>query len=112
MNTVWISPDIEPVVEAGEEEIFWIAVHSQYTGKTHVYPAQFQNRPLELDENDDPAQDWVLYNDDGYVGSVGWVTCKEHYEYSDWYEPIEFTEKYKLLGWAEFRPPEFDGIAD
>lgn len=33
-----------------------------------------------------------------------------HPEFSGYYEPITFNDKYQLLGWAEYVLPEWSGV--
>lgn len=110
---LWQSPETTPTVPVGEEQEFWIAVHSQHTNKTHVYLAQYQNRPVNLDEGGEPIGDEEpLIDVDGeYVDSVGWVMNRQHTEFDNYYEKINFSSDYQLLGWANYQPPAFDGVA-
>lgn len=107
MELRWNSPDTVPDVPKWTEQEFWIAVASKYTGKTHVFLAQYQNRPLE----NDPISDDCLVDCDGeYIHSVGWVSCQTHVQYDNYYEAMDFSDHWKLLGWAEYTPPEFTGV--
>jgi hypothetical protein len=111
LTPVWQAPDLIPNVEAGTEEQFWIAVHSERTGEPHVYLAIYQNRPLTLDENGECTDDDCLVTPDGDPHeSIGWVTDQAHHEFDNYYEPIEFSEKYKLLAWAAYQAPAFTGL--
>lgn len=102
----WNEPTSVPSVALGTEERFWIAVASEYTGKTHVFLAHYQNRPYAVGSED--GADWVLMSEDGdYIHSVGWVSDKAHVDFENYYEQMNFSEKYKLLGWADYTPPEF-----
>lgn len=113
MNLNWNSPDKTPEVEIGTEEEFWIAVDSRYSGKTHVFLAYYQNRPLDLDEDGYPIdEDVCLYDTNSEpIASVRWTHLKEHECYENYYTPIEFSEDYVLLGWAEYQEPKFTGIS-
>lgn len=109
----WQPPETIPQVPVGTEQEFWIAVHSQHTNKTHVYLAQYQNRPLNLDEHGEQVgdDDYYLVDVDGeYVDSVGWVMNRQHVDFDNYYEKINFTSDYQLLGWANYQPPTFDGL--
>lgn len=110
MNVEWNEPESIPCVAKGGQQLFWIAVDSQHTGETHVFLAYFQNRPLELDKEGEPSDD-TLHDPDGEpINSVGWVDCKQHHDFDDFYTPLLFDESYKLLGWAEYEPPKFTGL--
>ncbi|WP_351122667.1 hypothetical protein [Shewanella sp. T24-MNA-CIBAN-0130] len=107
----WQPPESIPRVEIGAENEFWIAVHSKLANKNYVYLAIYQNRPLLLNENGDPLNDDFLVNVDGDPHeSIGWVTNKNHYEFDDFYEAIDFNDDYHLLAWAEYQPPAFTGL--
>lgn len=110
----WNKPELIPSVEKGEMQLFWIAVLSQWNPdqepKQHVFLAHYVNKPLELDEDGesilpDPFEDC----DGDYVSAVGWHDEHNHPDFNGYYEPITFNEQYKLLGWAEYLPPEFTG---
>lgn len=106
----WNLPTVNPDVSLGDEKEFWIAIYSERTNKEHVFIAQYQNRPFD-EESDDYLEDYVLHTPDGDpIDSVGWVTCKEHSDFDNFYEPITFNEQYRLLGWAEYEPPKFTGL--
>ena len=110
----WELPLELPQVRNGTEKEFWVAVQITQVDtsefKIVTYLAQYQNRPLILDDDDEPTTDDYLTNTDGEpMESIGWVTCKCHYEFEDFYEAIEFNADYKLIGWAEYTPPEFKG---
>ncbi|MEO0437901.1 MAG: hypothetical protein AAF098_13430 [Pseudomonadota bacterium] len=110
---VWNEPESIPQVALGTEELYWIAVDSGWTGKIHVFLAHYQNRPYDPDDEVAAQEDWVLVDQDGgYIGSVGWVREKEHDEFNDFYSLIRFSDYYRLLGWAEYTPPEFKGVSD
>lgn len=113
LKPLWQSPETIPAVPVGEEQEFWIAVHSQHSNKTHVYLAQYQNRPANLDEHGEPIgdEDYYLIDVDGeYVDSVGWVMNRQHPDFDDYYEKIDFNTDYQLLGWANYQPPTFYGL--
>lgn len=112
LKPLWQSPETIPAVPAGEEQEFWIAVHSQRTNKTHVYLAQYQNRPVNLDEDGEPIgdEDLLIDVDGEYVDSVGWVMNRQHTDFDNYYEKIDFNSDYQLLGWANYQPPAFDGV--
>lgn len=109
----WQSPDTAPDVELGGEKEFWIAVKSIRDGveREHTFLANYLNKPKLLDDEGnvtDECVDWLLSNDDSNeVEAIGWHSSKEHAEYSNWYEPITFSENYALLGWAEYNAPPF-----
>jgi len=109
----WNSPESIPQVKIGTEELFWIARLSVTTKKQSVYLAYYQNRPFHENEEDEVILEEVLADEDGdYISSVGWVSIKQHYEFENYYEPIYFGKEYKLLGWAEYAPPEFTDIGE
>jgi len=101
----WNSPESTPVVPIGTEKQYWIAIKTS-EGKECVFIAHYQNRPL-ADEGDDEA--YELIDLDGEpIESVGWVDCKEHSEFDNYYTPISFNEHYELLGWAECIAPTWN----
>ncbi len=111
MKLNWNKPEAIPQVKSGTEEQFWVAVEidspKHEKPKVITFLAQYQNRPYK-DGDEDLHGDDALVNTDGeYVNSIGWVTCQSHYEFDNYYELITFNENYKLLGWAEYTPPEF-----
>ena len=115
----WKSPDTVPEVKEAAERLFWLAVEykrvtphpdSKQT-ETFTFLAFYQNRPIELDDDGEPTNDDYLVNTDGEpMESIGWVTDKQHDEFDNYYMPIEFSDHYKLLGWAEYTPPKFTGV--
>ena len=111
MNIEWQKPTVIPEVKIGDDVEFWIAVETQRPDKPKeiiTFLAIYQNRPLEHDDDGELISDDYLVTPDGDPHeSIGWVTCKSHYEFDDFYESIEFNEKYKLLGWAVYTPPSF-----
>ncbi|BCE02960.1 hypothetical protein [Marinicellulosiphila megalodicopiae] len=109
----WNNPETTPTVKLGTEELFWIAVQSSRREEPFVFLAYFQNRPCDtaIANDDGPVEHWAVSNEhDGYVSSVGWVENKAHYDYSEFYEPLEFNDDYKLLAWAEYIAPKFTGV--
>ena len=108
----WNAPNTCPAVRKGSEKLFWLAVKNPMG--VHVFPAHFQNRPLVTDEMGNlvgNCDEWVLTSPDGdYVDSFGWVDCKSHSEFDDYYEKLEFNNDCKLLGWAEYQAPTFTGV--
>lgn len=102
----WQSPDLIPDIPVGTESEYWIAIYNDKTCKVVVFLANYQNRPLTYDDNGDLISDDYLVNADGDPHeSIGWVTNKSHHEFDDFYEPIVFSDDYRLLGWAEYEPP-------
>ena len=109
-NLEWQLPALVPVVKEGTEEEFWVAVVSVRDGirSVHTFLGMYQNRPLQLDEEGDPINDDYLSNDDGEaIESIGWVSCKSHIDFDNFYQQLHFNDNYILLGWAEYTPPEF-----
>jgi hypothetical protein len=109
----WKGAGAIPVVSKGAERLFWLAVEvaSSDEPKVVTFLAHYQNRPLEQDGDGEFLNDDYLTNTDGApIESVGWVSCKEHVEFSNFYEVIKFNDEYKLLGWAEYTPPTFTKI--
>lgn len=107
----WQKPESTPVVEVGSEKEFWIAVEatrSNKPAKIYTFLAQYQNRPYEEGEEEFSGDEPLVSVDGEYISSVGWVTCKQHTEFDNFYEPISFNDNYKLLGWAEYVAPEFN----
>ena len=107
-DLIWNKPEFTPLVEEGKEEQFWIAVEND-KGKVFVFPAHYQNRPL--DENGDNYDDALEDLNGDAVGSVGWVDLKQHVDYDNFWEALTFNDNYKLLGWAVYTPPEFTGVS-
>lgn len=114
----WQKSELIPVVGLGDERLFWVAVEANRVNphkqrnmiETHVvtFLAYYQNRPLQVDSDGESLDDDCLVNTDGEpVESVGWVSCKAHYEFDNFYEQLDFNDNYKLLGWAEYTPPVF-----
>ena len=98
----WNKPSQVPKIMTGTEELFWVAVQSKYSEEPKVFLAFYQDRPLEEDNDD------CLINVDGEaISSIGWVDCKEHCDFADYYTPLGFDNDYVLLGWAEYVPPLF-----
>ncbi len=105
----WNNPEVAPDVELGTEKRFWIAVLGR-AGGVFVYDALYQNRPVIIDDNDIQA-DWVVHDRDGEPHhSVGWVDSIEAEDFDYFHSEIQFTENYKLMGWAEYVKPEFTGV--
>ena len=108
IDVEWKDPLTTPDVNKGDEKQFWLALSITRKGveKIHTFLAYYQNRPYQ--EGDEKEDDDALVNIDGdYINSVGWVSCKSHVEFDNYYEPITINENSKLLGWAEYTPPEF-----
>lgn len=104
---MWNSKDTAPDVEIGTEVEYWIAVKTPE--KVYTFIALYQNKPLRLDEEGEPLDDWCLHDDCGKpLDSVGWVSSKVHYEYDDYFEKLDFHEEYELLGWTEYTPPKWE----
>lgn len=107
----WQSPDDKPHVPKGESEMFWIAVNSRRSDgsfKTYVFDAQYLNQPLELNEEGEPFNENQMVDIDGdWLEAVGWYSLKEHSEFPEFYEPINFNEDYVLLGWGMYQKPDF-----
>lgn len=108
MKVNWNNPKSTPDVEKGTEKLCWLAVKAESRPPV-VFLAHYQNRPLELDEDGEPLDECnCLSNCDGeYIESIGWVDCKEHYEFDNFYTPLSFNKDYRLLAWAECKTPTF-----
>ena len=110
-KTIWHRPSITPLVSVGTESLFWIATkRTDNEGEVshNVRLAHYQNRPLELDGEGNPTSDDNLFNIDGdAIESIGWVEDNEHYEFENYYSPIEFNEHYELVAWAYVHVPTF-----
>ena len=107
----WQKPESTPVVEVGDEKEFWIAIEAtrpNKPAKIYTFLAQYQNRPYEEGEEELNGDEPLVNVDGEYISSVGWVMCKQHTEFDNFYEPISFNDNYKLLGWAEYVAPEFN----
>lgn len=110
-NITWKNPKSIPNVEKGSEEQYWIATYSKRKDSISVYLAIYQNRPLETDDHGEYLDDDYLVNESGDPHeSIGWVSNQSHYEFDNFYVPIEFNEDCNFLGWAEYQPPEFSGV--
>jgi len=107
----WNDPNAVPEVKLGTEKLYWIAIYSEHSKKEHVFTAHYQNRPLIEDEDGEltpECEDWALENDyDGFISCVGWVKDRAHPDYDHFWELIDFSDQYRLLGWAEFEAPVF-----
>jgi len=115
-QVIWQLPSKTPEVPKGENHLFWIAVQSQWSAgeqpRTLVYLANYINKPLELDDDGEPLDDDCHVNTDGDpISAIGWHNQYDHPDFSGYYEPIQFNEQLKLLGWAEYLPPEWNGEA-
>lgn len=100
----WQAPDKTPPVEKFAMQLFWVAVKYN-TGKTSVFLAHYINKPLELDEDDEPIDPDPHVDLDGeYVAAVGWHSQYEHADFSNYYEAMDFSQM-ELLAWAEYVPP-------
>lgn len=111
MNVEWNAPEATPEVKKGTEKEFWVAVYSEHSGENRVFIAHYQNRPVDLDDDGAPLADDFLTTPDGEPHhSVGWVLRTEHEDYDGFYTACQFSEQYRLLGWAEYEPPEFTGV--
>lgn len=110
----WQHPLEVPQVEKGETKEYWIAVHSGYTKRRHVFLAHYQNCPLEMDSDGNVIEhNWNVYDCDGEVfHAVGWVEHTRHQDFENFYRCIGFNEDYRLLGWAEYEPPRFVAVDD
>lgn len=116
--TIWNKPDILPPVGKDDIETYWVAIrmtrhpHCGDTVDTVVFPAQYMNMTLSLDGDGYPTNDDYLKNIDGDpVEAIGWHTVRDHEEFENYYPPLEFSDDYVLLGWAEYEVPEFKGLA-
>lgn len=106
----WFAPFITPLVPMGTESLFWLAIESNYCGKSRSFVrlAHYQNRPLELDDGGESTSDDHLVNTDGEpLESIGWVNVNEHYDFEDYYSKIEFNDEYKLVAWAYVHTPDY-----
>jgi hypothetical protein len=113
MELNWQKPEEIPVVKAGSETQFWIAVEITNPNKdpeVFTFLAQYQNRPYKDGDEEHLGDDSLVNTDGEYVDSVGWVTCQSHCEFDNYYTPIAFSDNYKLLGWAEYIAPKFSSI--
>lgn len=110
----WQKPDLVPEVPKYDYDLFWIAVQYQRSEnekpKTSVFLAHYMNKPLDLDENGESIDPNPHEDDDGDpIHSVGWHSQYDHPDYNGYYQPIDFGDQVKLLGWAEYVPPVFEG---
>lgn len=114
MKLKWQKPEETPSVEIGTETKYWIAIEVKNpkteTTTIKTLLAYYQNRPFDQEKYDigEIGDEDALVNCDGdYVDSVGWVSCKEHVEFENYYTPFNLDNNAKLMGWAEYIPPEF-----
>lgn len=112
MNVEWNTPESVPDVEKGTEKEFWVAVRSEHAEKDLVLVAHYQNRPLEFDADGEAMGDFLITPDGEPHHSVGWVLRTEHEDFDGFYTAFQFSEKYCLLGWAEYVPPVFTGVGE
>lgn len=112
MNVEWNTPESVPDVEKGTEKEFWVAVRSEHAEKDLVLVAHYQNRPLEFDDDGEASGDFLTTPDGEPHHSVGWVLRTEHEDFDGFYTAFQFSEKYCLLGWAEYVPPVFTGVGE
>lgn len=109
-DVAWQPASKTPEVHKGELQLFWIAVKTDQG--VAVYLANYINKPLELDENDDPVDDDHFVDTDGQpMAAVGWHNEYDHPDFSGYYEKMQFNEHRELLGWAEYVPPVWTGEA-
>lgn len=111
----WQPPELIPDVPKYDMALFWIAVESTNNSEerpvTVVFAANYVNSPLDLDENGEPINGNHHVDDDGEpIGSVGWHNEYDHPDFNGYFQPICFNERYKLLGWAEYVTPVWEGI--
>lgn len=113
-QVIWQLPSITPEVPKGENQLFWVAVQTRWSEgeqpKTEVYLANYINKPLELDDNGEPIDDEHFVDTDGQpMSAVGWHNQYDHPDFNGYYEKMQFSDKCKLLGWAEYQPPVWTG---
>ncbi|UTZ44524.1 hypothetical protein [Vibrio campbellii] len=110
----WQAPDIKPVVAKDESKLFWVATRRK--GKSDewaspvVWLAQYVNKPLEYaddyEEGDEPINSYLVTECGEPFEAIGWFDIKNHAEFDNYYEQISFNERFELLGWAEYLPPQ------
>lgn len=110
----WQLPSLTPDVPKGENHLFWVAVQNQWRAgeqpKTSVYLANYINKPLALDDDGEPLDDDCHVDTDGNpVSAIGWHNQYDHPDFNGYYEKMQFSDKCKLLGWAEYKPPVWTG---
>lgn len=118
IQVAWNDPRFNPVVPKNEIKTYWVAIKVTHRPRNEtpvekivVFPAQYVNKPLELDGDGQPTNDECLINIDGEaVDAVGWHTDRDHEEFDNFYPPLPFSENYVLLGWAYYQVPEFTNI--
>ena len=122
LSVDWQSPDTIPTVKKGESLECWVAVEStprtyslengspvDKDPRVHTFIAQYVNKPVQVDDNGDTDTDDYLVTADGEPWpAVGWFSIKNHADFDDYYEALEFNDRYKLLGWANYTPPSFE----
>jgi hypothetical protein len=101
----WNAPDKPPIVERWNSKQCWIAVES--AGQVRTSLARYQNYPLEQCEDGCIDERTMFNEDDEAVNSVGWHVDKSSATNEDLFVEIEFSDTYRLLGWAEYLLPEF-----
>jgi len=112
----WKDPCTTPETPKYSDCSFWVAIKATRRGHdgevrsidTHVFEAQYVNRPLERDDDGDFFCDDYLVTEDGDpLDAVGWFSVKSHHDFDNYFEPLPFGDDYVLLGWADFDKPEY-----
>lgn len=109
----WQDPTTVPDVPKYETKTFWVVVES--FGRQHVFDAQYCNKILDYKEDDpdcedEPLDPYHFVTQDGEpIDCVGWYDVRNHQDFDGYYEPLNFNDHYKLLAWAEYEKPDFNG---
>ena len=115
VNVDWKHPSQVPDVPKGETVEYWVAakrihknLHGEIIERVDVFTAQYVNKPVNLDENNEPDSDDYFCDIDGYpISAVGWFGVQDHADFDDFYTPLFYTDEHILLGWAEYIKPIF-----
>lgn len=97
----WQSPESVPDVKQGSAKTFWICCENE-NGKRYTYSAVYLNFPIESHD------DHEYFDDNGDpFDAIGWYENRTHESYDTYVEQIIFSEHYRLIGWADYKTPEF-----
>ena len=98
-----------PDVAAGGQREFWVVTQSM-DEPPKVDILWWVNKPIQYDADGELMDGCVSDHDGNPVKAFGWHRRNPRDGYLDWYDVVNFSEKYKLLNWAELLRPGFDGL--
>lgn len=103
----WNAPDVDPVINAGTDKDFIVAVRRQHNGKVYTFPATYCNDlPLMSDDpKDADGAGWTQReagedDEDGDVYITGWFDIRSDAEYENRYHPA-LQKGDELVAWRE-----------